>query len=361
MVHQLQYQRLMRQIYLVFLWSRQGVPHIIMILDMRLVWLPITSCTSNSVTVSAPINGNIAPPGHYMIHVLDSSLVPSTARIIKIPGTGSGGDTTPPVQVTGLSATTVSSTQINLGWTANTETDLNHYNVYRGTTAGFVVTPGTTVPIATPTTNSYSNTGLSPSTTYYYKVAAVDNAGNIGALSNEVSGTTSTGTTAWSSWESLGIASTGIVNNAAVTQNTDGRLEAFVVGGDTGLWHKWQTAGWSSKRSAYDSLGGGIRAGTTPAVARNSDDRLEVFVIGANNQLYYKWQTAAGSSTWSGWSPLEGGIKSNTSPAVARNSDGRLEVFVIGANNQLYYKWQTAAGEQNMDSMAVAWGRSEKW
>ena len=68
-------------------------------------------------------------------------------------GGGGGGDTTPPVQVAGLSATTVSSTQINLGWTANTETDLNHYNVYRSTTAGFVVTPGTTAPIATPATN----------------------------------------------------------------------------------------------------------------------------------------------------------------------------------------------------------------
>ncbi len=100
-------------------------------------------------------------------------------------------DTTPPVQVTGLSATTVSSIQINVGWTANTETDLNHYNVYRGTTPGFVVTPGTTAPIATPATNSYSDTGLTPSTTYYYKVSAVDNAGNIGALSVERSATTS--------------------------------------------------------------------------------------------------------------------------------------------------------------------------
>ena len=65
---------------------------------------------------------------------------------------GGGGDTTPPVQVAGLSVTTVSSTQLNLGWTANTESDLNHYNVYRGTIAGFFVTPGTTAPIATPAT-----------------------------------------------------------------------------------------------------------------------------------------------------------------------------------------------------------------
>ena len=69
-------------------------------------------------------------------------------------------DTTPPVQVAGLAVTTASSTQLNLAWTQNPESDLNHYNVYRGTTAGFVVTLGTTTPIATPTANSYQNTGL---------------------------------------------------------------------------------------------------------------------------------------------------------------------------------------------------------
>ena len=96
-------------------------------------------------------------------------------------------DTTPPSQVTGLGATPTSSSQINLSWTANPAADgVNHYNVYRGTTAGF--TP--TTPIAQPTTTSYSNTGLTASTTYYYKVAAVDAAGNVGAPSSAVSGTT---------------------------------------------------------------------------------------------------------------------------------------------------------------------------
>ena len=158
--------------------------------NQRLIWLQIVSRTSNSLTVSAPINANIAPPGYYMIFILNGSGVPSVARIIKIPGTGALPDTTPPVKVAPLTVTPVSNTQINLSWAANIEPDLDHYNVYRGTTAGFTVTYGTTTPVGQPATNSFSDTGLTASTTYYYKVAAVDHSGNIGPLSIENSGTT---------------------------------------------------------------------------------------------------------------------------------------------------------------------------
>ena len=142
--------------------------------NQRLVWLQIINRGSGSITVSAPINSNIAPPGYYMVHVLNSSGVPSIAQIVKIPGTVSPPpDITPPSQVAGLTVTPASSTQLNLSWTANPAADgVANYNVYRDTTAGFTVTPGTTTPIATPTTNSYSNTGLTASTTYYYKVGS---------------------------------------------------------------------------------------------------------------------------------------------------------------------------------------------
>jgi hypothetical protein len=98
------------------------------------------------------------------------------------------GDTTPPGQVTGLTATVISDTQINLGWTASGAGDLNHYDVHRSTTTGF--TPAVGNRIFQPTTNSYNNTGLTASTTYYYKVAAVDNASNIGTYSTQATGTT---------------------------------------------------------------------------------------------------------------------------------------------------------------------------
>ena len=61
-----------------------------------------------------------------------------------------GGDVTAPSKVSGLTVTTVGDSQLNLAWTANTEPDLAHYNVYRGTTAGFAVNTATDTPLAVP-------------------------------------------------------------------------------------------------------------------------------------------------------------------------------------------------------------------
>jgi hypothetical protein len=94
----------------------------------------------------------------------------------------------PPPQVTGLAAAVIGSTEIDLTWTASGVSDFNHYDVHRSTTTGF--TPAIGNRIAQPTTNSYNNTSLTALTTYYYKVAAVDNANNIGTYSTQASGTT---------------------------------------------------------------------------------------------------------------------------------------------------------------------------
>ena len=140
--------------------------------NQRLIWLQILNRGSSNITVTAPINANIAPPGLYMIHVLNGTGIPSVAKIIQIPGTGTGGDTTAPSKVLGLSVTTISASQLNLAWTINTEPDLAHYNVYRGSTAGFAVNTATDTPLAYLATNSFSNTGLTASTTYYYRVVS---------------------------------------------------------------------------------------------------------------------------------------------------------------------------------------------
>lgn len=95
-------------------------------------------------------------------------------------------DTISPIQVTGVSVTTVSSSHLSLSWIRNTEPDLNRYNVYRSTVFGDPY-----VLVASPIMNAYSDRGLAASTTYYYKVTAVDTAENEGSASFEALGTTS--------------------------------------------------------------------------------------------------------------------------------------------------------------------------
>src|SRR5262249_61963164 len=54
-------------------------------MDQRLVQLSFTP-SSGGLTVTAPPNGNIAPPGYYMLFILNSSGVPSLARFVQIMG-----------------------------------------------------------------------------------------------------------------------------------------------------------------------------------------------------------------------------------------------------------------------------------
>ena len=152
---------------------------------------PPTATTTNPPTANSYQDTGLTPSTtyYYKVSAVDNA---GNIGLYSSPDqsatTAAASDTTPPAQVNGLAVTTSSGTQLNLNWTANTDSDLNHYNIYRGTTNGFPVTLGVTPPTATttnpPTANSYQDTGLTPSTTYYYKVSAVDNAGNIGLYSS---------------------------------------------------------------------------------------------------------------------------------------------------------------------------------
>ena len=98
-------------------------------------------------------------------------------------GGGGGGGTQPPPAPAGLQAT-AGNTQISLTW--NTSTGATSYNLKRSTTNG-----GPYTTIASPTTASYTNTGLTNGTPYYFVVTAV----NSGGESNPSSQATATPTT----------------------------------------------------------------------------------------------------------------------------------------------------------------------
>ena len=98
-----------------------------------------------------------------------------------------GADTTAPSTPGNLTATTVSNTQINLGWNASTDTvGVTGYQVERCQGVGcsaFTL-------VGTAGSNSFNNTGLSPSTSYSYRVRATDAAGNLSGYSTVATATT---------------------------------------------------------------------------------------------------------------------------------------------------------------------------
>ncbi len=96
---------------------------------------------------------------------------------------GNPPDATPPSNPTSLTVIAISSSQINLIWTTSTDNiGVTGYRIYRGGSQ-----------IATSATNSYSDTGLSPSTSYTYTVEAYDAAGNASSQSSSASATTQSG------------------------------------------------------------------------------------------------------------------------------------------------------------------------
>jgi hypothetical protein len=241
-------------------------------------YVPLTfTPAAGGLSVTLPANGNIAPPGYYLLFIVDTDGVPSAAPIMQIAtapvisnvatsnitssgaritwttdklsnsqvdhgttssygqsspldgslvtahtvnlsglaanttyhfmaksgdaagnlGTSSdftfttlaSADTTPPTAPTGLGATVVSSSRINLAWTASTDNvGVTGYRVERCQGAGCT----SFSQIATPAGTSYGDTGLSGNTSYNYRVRAADAAGNLGGYSNVATATTLT-------------------------------------------------------------------------------------------------------------------------------------------------------------------------
>ena len=164
----------------------------------------------------------------------------AASAIFKMDGTGSvggncGADNLSPTLPAGLTATPVSSTQINLSWTASTDNvGVTGYKVYRGG-----------VLVGNPTTTSYNDTGLTASTSYSYTVAACDAVNNCSAQSSSVSAATMPATIS----SNIALASAGAVASASSTYSNAYPLAAVNDGLRTGVtWGKgggWNDATYS--------------------------------------------------------------------------------------------------------------------
>src|SRR5262249_11179914 len=147
--------------------------------DQRSLTLPFT-VSGNTLTVQTPANANLAPPGYYMLFLVNASGVPSVASWVQF--TAPGADVEPPTAPIGLSAQGAIGSAA-LTWSASTDnTGVALYNIHRATTSGFQ--PSAANRVGQSTSTSFTNTGLAAGA-YYYVVTAQDVAGNVSAPSNE--------------------------------------------------------------------------------------------------------------------------------------------------------------------------------
>lgn len=137
---------------------------------------------------SAHTHAQSLPPGKYTYRLRPAE---KEIEVSTLSRTVFNVDTTAPSVPGNVSATALSTSAIRVSWSASTDTGgsgLSGYRVYRSTTSG-----GTYTQIGgdlTTASLSYDDTGLSASTTRYYKVSAFDGNGNESTLSAVVSATT---------------------------------------------------------------------------------------------------------------------------------------------------------------------------
>ena len=109
---------------------------------------------------------------------------PSTVTTLAPP------DNTAPSTPTSVQGTSPNCQQIQLTWTASTDNvSVAGYHVFRGSS------PSSLAIFASVTTNSFTDNGVSPKTTYYYAVAAFDPSYNYSAQSATVAVTSVADTT----------------------------------------------------------------------------------------------------------------------------------------------------------------------
>jgi hypothetical protein len=153
--------------------------------NQRIVPLSFTQ-TTGGLTVTPPSDPNLAPPGYYMLFLLNGTGVPSVAKIMVLGG-AAPPPPPPPAAPTNLVATAASSTTINLTWSDQSSNETG-FKIERALGAGAfsqVATVGAGV-------TTYPDSGLTASTSYSYRVRAT-NTGGDSAYSNTASATTQAG------------------------------------------------------------------------------------------------------------------------------------------------------------------------
>ena len=149
------------------------------------------TAAAGALTVTAPATAYQAPPGHYMLFVLDAAGVPSVAQIVQI--VGSAPLPSPPgvpAAPTALGTGPIDSQRIRLLWTDRSTGEIS-FRIERCTGSGcvnFVEVAQTAADVT-----YFRDSALAAATTYSYRVRAENAAGFSGYSNTSVATTLATG------------------------------------------------------------------------------------------------------------------------------------------------------------------------
>src|SRR3989449_1738626 len=264
-------------------------------------------------------------------------------------------DTTPPSVPTNLSASAVSSSQIDLTWTASTDNvGVAGYQVFRGG-----------VTIATVTATAYSEAGLTPGTSYSYTVAAYDGAGNVSAQSaaaiavtlplpsanlvvaaysyDEGAGATTadtsvnknTATLSAASWSTAGKFGDALSFNGTTSYVEAPDLDALTPGANATF------EAWVSLSAAPSEV-----ASVFNKWSQTIDDEY-LLGINPNQTLFFAWQTTGGST----WGTPSFNSASGTG-LIPLNAWTHIAVVRSGATLNFYINGKLDASVNAMDTNA---------
>jgi chitodextrinase len=131
--------------------------------DTKLTTVPSSSYQDTGLAASTAYE--------YRVQALDAAGNASERSAPRKAKTRSAPDTQPPTTPAGLQATPVSTSEIDLSWSASTDDS--------GSVAGYVIyRDGQKLTTVSGTTTTYQDTGLTEGTTYTYTVQALDATGN---------------------------------------------------------------------------------------------------------------------------------------------------------------------------------------
>ncbi|WP_394770202.1 galactose oxidase-like domain-containing protein [Lacisediminihabitans sp.] len=160
--------------------------------NTRALSLPFTQA-AGGLNVQMPANGNLAPPGYYMLSIVDGNGVPSAASIVRFPAPYE--DSVAPTAPSSLTAVGAVG-RADLSWTASIDNvGVARYDIFRSTVSGFTPSPANQVGQTTGPSTTFSDSGVA-SGTYFYRVKAEDAAANLSPTSNEASAVVQSDTTA---------------------------------------------------------------------------------------------------------------------------------------------------------------------